>query len=110
MIKIGDLIEGKLSINPSGSAYLVNADLAKDIYVHKTKTNKAIHLDSVKIRVIAGRGRAIEGEVIEITQRFRTEFVGTVEVSKKYAFFVPDSNKIPHDFFIPTKKLMGATD
>jgi ribonuclease R len=109
MIKIGDILEGKISMNASGSAYLVSVDLPKDIYLHKSKTNKALHLDTVRIEVIAGQGRSIEGKVIEIIERFRTEFVGTIEISEKFAFFIPDSNKLAIDFFIPLNKLNGAT-
>ena len=54
MIKIGDILEGKVSMNASGSAYLVSPDLPKDIYLHKSKTNKALHLDIVKVKVIPG--------------------------------------------------------
>ena len=110
MIKIGDILSGRLSMNASGSAYLVNTDLPKDIYIHKNNTNKALHLDSVKIRVIEGNGRSIEGEVIEIIERFRYEFVGTIQVSPRYAFFIPDSNKLPIDFYIPISKTLGAKD
>jgi ribonuclease R/exosome complex exonuclease DIS3/RRP44 len=109
MIKLGDILEGKISMNASGSAYLVNPDLPKDIYLHKSKTNKALHLDTVKIEIIPGQGRSIEGKVIEIIERFRTEFVGTIEISEKFAFFIPDSNKLAIDFFIPLNKLNGAT-
>lgn len=110
MIKIGDILEGKISVNASGSAYLNSNDLPKDIYIHKNNTNKAIHLDTIKIRVIQGKDRALEGEVIEIIKRFRDEFVGSIQVSPRYAFFVPDSNKIPVDFYIPLGKTLGAKD
>lgn len=108
MIKIGDILEGKVSMNASGSAYLVSPDLPKDIYLHKSKTNKALHLDTVRIKVIPGQGRSMEGEVIEIVERFRTEFVGTIQISEKFAFFIPDSNKLVVDFFIPLGKILGA--
>lgn len=108
MIRIGDILEGKLSMNASGSAYLVSPDLPKDIYLNKNKTNKALHLDIVKIKVIVGNGRNIEGEVIEIVERFRTEFVGMIQISEKFAFFVPDSNRVTTDLFIPLNKLNGA--
>lgn len=110
MIKINDILEGRISMNASGSAYLVSNDLPKDIYISKNNTNKALHLDTVKIKVIEGQGRSIEGQVIEIIERFRTEFVGTIQVSPRYAFFIPDSNKLPIDFFIPLDKSMGAKD
>jgi ribonuclease R/exosome complex exonuclease DIS3/RRP44 len=110
MIKVGDILEGKLSMNVSGSAYMVNTELPKDIYIHSKNTNKALHLDTVKVEVIQGNGRAIEGKVIDIVQRFRDEFVGVIQISPRYAFFVPDSNKIPIDFYIPLGKTLGATD
>lgn len=109
-INLGDILEGKLSANASGSAYMVNPELPKDIYIHSKNTNKALHLDTVKIEVIVGNGRAIEGKVIEIVQRFRDEFVGVIQISPRYAFFVPDSSKIPIDFYIPLGKTLGATD
>ena len=108
MIKIGDILEGKISMNASGSAYLVSEDIPKDVYIHKSKTNKALHLDKVRIKIIIGQGRAVEGEVLEIVDRFRTEFVGTIQISEKFAFFVPDSNKLSIDFFIPLSKTLGA--
>ena len=110
MIKIGDILEGKISVNASGSAYLTSNDLPKDIYIHKNNTNKALHLDTIKIRVIAGKDRPLEGEVIEIIQRFREEFVGTIQVSPRFAFFIPDSSKLPIDFYIPIGKTLGAKD
>ena len=110
MIKIGDILKGKISGNSGGSAYLVSSELPKDIYINKKNTNKALHLDTVKIRVITGDGRALEGEVIEIVERFKTEFVGVIEISPKFAFFVPDSNKITLDFYIPLSKTLNAKD
>ena len=109
-INIGDIIQGRLSMNASGSAYLISNEIPKDIYLHKNNTNHALHLDNVKIKIIPGNGRSIEGEVIEIVERFRTEFVGTLQISPNYAFFIPDSSKLPIDFFVPISKLMGATD
>lgn len=110
MIEIGDILEGKLSMNASGSAYLGSNDLPKDIYIHKKNTNKALHLDQVKIEVIAGKGRPIEGKIIEIVERFKDTFVGTLQVSDRYAFLVPDSSKMPVDIFIPLNRLKGGTD
>ena len=110
MINIGDTLEGRISVNASGSAYLTDPNLPKDIYIHKSNTNQALHLDKVKIRVKEGVGRAMEGEVIEIVERFRTEFVGTLQISPKFAFFIPDSNKLPIDFFIPLSAVNNASD
>ena len=112
MIKIGDIYTGTINANVSGSAYLVSNDLPKDIYIYinKKNVNKAFHMDTIKIKIINGDGRALEGEVIEIVQRFKTEFVGVIQVSPRYAFFVPDSNKISVDFYVPLDKILDAKD
>lgn len=109
MIKVGDIIEGKLSMNASGSAYL-ESDQPKDIYVNKRNTGKGLHLDTVKIEVIAGKGRPLEGRVIEVVERFKTEFVGTLQVFPSFAFLKPDSPKMSVDIYIPVKKLNGGQD
>ena len=110
MIKINDELVGKIHFNAGGSAYLVSPEIPKDIYIHKKNTNKSLHLDTVKIKVVKGHGRSIEGEVIEIVERFRTEFVGTLEISPRYAFFIPDSNRLNVDFYIPLTKTLKAKD
>lgn len=109
-IKIGDILEGILSVNASGSAYLTSRNLPKDIYIHKSKTNKGLHLDQVKIEIIKGQGRSLEGRVIEIIKRFKTQFVGTLQVTDRFAFLVPDSKKMSVDIFIPLSKLNGGLD
>jgi ribonuclease R len=110
MIKINDILEGTISSNLNGSAYLISSESNKDIYINKNKTNKALHLDKVKIKIIQGTSRALEGQVIEIIERAKTDFVGVIKVSDRYAFFIPDSNKITVDFFVPINKTMGATN
>jgi len=110
MIEVGDIIEGKLSMNSSGSAYLTSDDIPKDIYIHSSKTNKGLHLDKVRVEVISGNGRPIEGRVRDVLHRFKTEFVGTLQVSDRFAFLVPDSKKMVSDIFIPLSRLNGAKD
>ena len=109
-ISVGDILEGSISVNASGSGYLTSPDLPKDIYIHSSKINKALHLDTVKVEVINGKGRSIEGRVIEIVKRFKTNFVGTLQVTDRFAFLVPDSKKMPIDIFIPLSKLKGGVD
>lgn len=109
-IIIGNIYVGKFSSTANGSGYLVSEELPRDIYVHKNNTNKALHLDIVKIKVVKGQGREFEGIVLEVVSRFREEFVGVIQVSTKHAFFIPDSNKISIDFFVPLNKLNNAKD
>ena len=42
----------------------------------------------------------MEGKVLEVTSRFRTEFVGTTQVKNDTVFVIPDGNRISKDFYI----------
>ncbi len=110
MIKIGDIIVGDLSMTLNGSAYLVNKDLPKDIYISQKRTNKGLHMDTVKVEVTKIKDKGPEGKVVEIVERFKTKFVGTLDVSDDYAFLIPDSNKMSKDIFIPLSELNGGID
>jgi ribonuclease R len=72
--------------------------------------NHALHLDDVTIKVFQNHEGKLEGEVIKIDNRFKTEFAGTMQVTKRFAFLVPDSAKMVYDLFIPLSKLNGAKD
>ena len=96
-LKDGDAYEGQIEFTTHGKASLKLQD--KEIFIHKKNTLTALHLDTVKIRIFKKEQR-FEGKVYEVISRFRTEFVGKVHVGKKSTFVIPDSNKIPVDFYI----------
>jgi ribonuclease R len=58
----------------------------------------------------------LQGEVIEIIHRKRTEFIGRLEMNKSgkdgkaFAFFIADMDKPMPDIFIPFNNLNGADD
>ncbi|MFZ4863128.1 ribonuclease R [Sphingobacterium sp. Mn56C] len=103
-------ITGKVDMTADGSAYIVPEDeLENDIYVAPRKLRQALHGDMVKVHIYdRKKGRKREGEVIEILQRAKTDFTGTIDISTSYAFFVPDDRKMLHDIFIPLDHLNGA--
>jgi ribonuclease R len=83
--------------------------LKEDVFVSQNNLNHALDGDTVSVLVYAHRkSRAMEGEVVEILERARDTFVGTVEMSDRYAFLTPDSRQMPFDLFIPLDKLNGA--
>ena len=103
-------ITGKVDMTSTGSAYIVSDDTEKDVVVSPKKTLNAMHGDIVKVRVFPqGKGKQ-EGEIVEVLERNKTEFVGTIQVSPKFAFLVPSNNKIHVDIYIPIEKLNGAKD
>ncbi len=103
-------VTGKVDMTADGSAYIVpNDDSESDIYVAPRKLRQALHNDIVKVHVYERKkGRKREGEVVEILQRAKTDFTGTIDISKSYAFFQPDDRKMLHDIFIPLDNLNGA--
>ena len=104
-------ITGKVDMTADGSAYIVPEDeLEDDIYIAPRKLRQALNGDIVKVHVYErkkGRNKK-EGEVVEILQRAKTDFTGTIDVSKGYAFFLADDRKMLHDIFVPLDNLNGA--
>ncbi len=104
-------IEGTVDMSGSGNAYILNDVYEEDVYVVANNLKNAMHGDRVKVFVYARKkGQKLKGEVVEILQRARTEFVGTLEVSEKFAFLIPDNDRLTKDIFIPLKDLNGGKD
>ena len=101
---------GTLDMTHHGYAYLVSEEDDEDVFIARNDLNKALDGDLVRVFVYPRRRRTarVEGEVVEILERARNTFVGTVEVSRNYAFLLPDNRKMPVDIFIPLEKLKGA--
>jgi len=96
-LKEGDVFEGQIEFSTNGNASLLVED--KEIFIYKKNTANSLHLDKVKVQIFKAE-RKLEGKVIEVISRFKTEYVGRVQIGKKTIFVVPDSNKIPVDFYI----------
>ena len=96
-LKEGDVYEGQIEFSTSGNASLLVED--KEIFIYKKHTANSLHLDKVKVQIFKSE-KKLEGKVIEVISRFKTEYVGRVQIGKKTTFVVPDSNKIPVDFYI----------
>lgn len=104
-------ITGTMELTASGAGYVISEESEEDIYINPSNMMNALNGDVVKVHLFARRrSRKPEGEVVEIIERTKTDFVGIVQLSKKFAFVVPDSNKMPIDIFVPLADLNGAKD
>lgn len=102
---------GTVDMTQSGSAYLIVEGMEEDIFLSPRKLRNALNGDRVKVFVYAKRnGKNLEGEVLEILERAKTEFTGVIQLTPRFAFLVADNKKMNHDIFIPLDNLNGAKD
>lgn len=103
-------IIGKVDMTADGSAFIVPDDeFEKDVFVSSRKLHNALHGDKVKVYIYAKKsGRKNEGEVVEIIQRAKTDFIGVIKISDRFAFVNIDDRKMLQDIFVPLTDLNGA--
>jgi ribonuclease R len=89
--------EGTIEFSNNGNASIIIDE--KSIFIFKKNTLNALNSDKVKVKIII-KSNKVEAEVIEVLKRFRTKFVGKVHINKDLTFVIPDSQKIPVDFYI----------
>ena len=105
--------EGTLDITRSGMGYVIVENLDKDILVRPNDFNTALHGDKVKVQVHESNGSSrsgrLQGEIIDVITRKQVDFLGKLDVSANFAFFIADTEKPMPDVFVPLDKLNGAT-
>ena len=104
-------IEGRVDMTARGAAYIKVEDSKSDIYINSKNTGTALHGDLVKVNIFSGKlSDKLEGEIVEVIERAKTEFVGVIQKSKAFSFLVPDDTKMSVDIFIANDNLKGAID
>lgn len=93
--------EGILDLSGKGVGYIISEDFEEDVMVSQNQFHKAFSGDTVKFYVYPSRGKKRkEGKIIEVLERKRMQFVGTLQ-KKNGTLFVRVSPKIsPVDFYI----------
>jgi ribonuclease R len=101
---------GIIEMQKQGFAYVNSDELELPVLISPNNLKHAMAGDKVRIHVFARRKKHdLEGEVTEILERAKTVFVGTIQVSRNFAFLMP-VGKVGFDIFIPKEKLNGAKD
>ena len=91
--------------------YLIPDDGGERVWIAERSMGCALNGDRVEVVLFPRRkGREQEGEVIEVLERKKTEFVGILEVKPTFAFLNIDKKLLTHDMFIPLEKLNGGKD
>lgn len=104
------LIKGIIEITRSGMGFVTAEDAETDILIHQSDLNTALNGDTVKVRLKEGKGRRLQGMVVSIAERKRTDFIGHLEMNDGFAFFIPESDKPMPDIFVPLSKTAHAKD
>jgi ribonuclease R len=105
----GGYITGKVDLTRFGYAFISSEEIDEDVFVSRNNLNQALNGDLVKVYLFAKKkGRRVEGEVVEIIERVKKTFVGTVEIVDHFAFLNTDARDMPYDLFLPPDKLRGA--
>ena len=104
-----DYYEGKIDMTGRKTAYFVCPDLDDDVFIPTNNLNHALDKDIVKVYVYNKRsGKRPEGEVIEVLERHKTDFVGVIDIQANFAFVSTANPKMYTDIFIPKDKIGEA--
>ena len=102
---------GNIDLTSNGNGYFICDDFEDDIFVPNVNLNQALQDDYVRVYVYKKRkSEKLEADVVEILERNKSEFVGTLQMSKNYGFVLPDNHKMYADIFISKSKLGDAED
>ncbi|HLY68844.1 MAG TPA: ribonuclease R [Puia sp.] len=104
------LYKGVLEITRSGMGFVVVPNLERDILIRPGDFNTALNGDTVRVKIVKKNadGKRMQGEVEEVVERKQSEFVGRVEISANFAFFIPETEKPMPDIYLPLDKLKDA--
>jgi ribonuclease R len=107
-----EVLKGTLDVTRSGVGFVIIDKNSPDILVRPNDFNTALHGDTVRVEV-AGDGRNTNrkrGIITEVLERKQTEFIGHLDLSDTFAFFIPETDKPMPDVYVPLQHLNGATN
>ena len=99
--------EGHIQTVSKGGGYFFSPKIEKDIYIHPSNLKNALNGDKVLVRSSLFKGKE-EGRIIKIIERVKKEYIGVIEISPNFSFFIPDDRAVKTHFFIEKKHLNGA--
>jgi ribonuclease R len=103
-------LKGRLEINRNGFGFVnINNKERGDVFIAARNIGTAFDGDLVEVELFAKqKGKNIEGQIVNVVERKRKEYVGIIKKSKSFYFISPDDPKIHRDIYIDESKLNGA--
>ncbi len=93
-------IEGVVDMTSGGHAYVISPESAQDVWVDRKNLNTAMDGDKVKLVLIKRKKKKPEGKIVEVVQRARDTFIGTIRQFGDDLFLVPELKGLDFDFRI----------
>ena len=100
-------LEGHIQTVSKGGGYFISPKIEKDLYIHPSNLKNVLNGDKVLVRSSLFKGKE-EGRIIKIIERVKKEYIGVIETSPNFSFFIPDDRSVKTHFFIEKKHLNGA--
>jgi ribonuclease R len=107
-----NLYKGRLDVTRSGMGFVIVEGRDQDILVRPSDFNTALHGDTVQVKIVNNSARSgrWQGEVVDVTDRKQLDFLGHIEISQSFAFFISETDKPMPDIYVPLSKLNGAVN
>jgi len=105
-----NFFEGTIQITQRGSGFVVCQGREKDIFIAPQNLSQAMNGDLVKVRVFKQGPKRDEGAVVEVKERERVQFVGTLHFRERNILLIPDNSKSGIEIIIAKENLNGAKE
>lgn len=105
-----EILEGIIRVTGKGVGYFSLSEKEEDLEIQPENINTALNRDRVKIEPLGNEifGRK-QAKVVEIVERHKIDFVGTLEKDGKNFFLIPDDKRMYRDIFVPFDSAQGAS-
>jgi ribonuclease R len=101
---------GTIRVTGKGVGYFPMPNSDEDYEISPENIGTALNRDTVRVEDMkrtSPYGRKM-AKVVEIIERHKHEFVGTIEKEGQGFFLIPDDKRFYRDIFIPAEKALGA--
>lgn len=104
------VVQGRIQFTKKGAGFVICDGRDKDVFIEPVNLGKALNGDLVKVRIFKQGNQRDEGVVLEVVERDKIQFVGTIKLRNHNYFLIPDNNKSGIEIAIPEGKLNGAKE
>lgn len=105
---VATTLKGRLDITRSGRGFVAVDGLEEDVMIAYDGLGDAMDGDIVRVKLASTYDGRPKGKITEVVQRKRTEFIGSVQMSKGFAFVLGNREKNIPDLYVADENLNGA--